>query len=213
MISVKQLTITQGHFKLKEVSFTIPSGSYAVLMGPSGGGKTTVIEAICGLRRPNQGVVTVGNRNVTHLPACARGIGYVTQENSLFPTMTVFDNIAYPLQLRRRSQREVERSVRTMAAKMGVEHLLDRGVTNLSGGESQRVALARAMVFGPSVMCLDEPLGALDEEARDELEQLLMETHRAVNATTLHITHSLSEARRLSDLVLNLRDGTIQIAT
>ncbi len=209
MIQVRDLCLTQGAFALRGLSFEVPTGRYAVLMGPSGCGKTTLLEAICGLRPIESGRITLGPRDVTRLGPAHRGIGYVTQEDTLFASMTVADNIAYALRLRKTDSAAAARKVTRLAEVMRITPLLPRRPNRLSGGEKQRVALARALAFDPPVLCLDEPLGALDEHVRADLEDLLKQVQRASGATVLHVTHSRTEAQRLADTILTMQDESI----
>jgi ABC-type sugar transport system ATPase subunit len=209
VIEVRQLSIAAGRFRLEEVSFEVPTGAYAVLMGRTGSGKTTILESICGLRRAMGGMIRLMNRDVTRLPPGARGIGYVPQDRALFQTMTVRENLAFALELRRWSRADIERRVKELAGLLGLRHLLERRPLGLSGGESQRVALGRALSFQPDVLCLDEPLSALDDETREEIYALLRSVREHTGVTALHVTHHLGEAERLADRVLLLRDGCI----
>ena len=196
-------------FRLENVSFTVPAGRYAVLMGRTGCGKTTLIEIICGLRAPRGGRVIVANRDVTHEPPGERGIGYVPQDGAMFPTFTVREQLGFALRLRRRPSDEINMRVAELAGELGVAHLLDRLPQHLSGGERQRVALGRALAARPKVLLLDEPLSALDEELRDDLAALLKRVQREHGITALHITHSRAEAATLADVVFRLDEGRI----
>jgi ABC-type sugar transport system ATPase subunit len=209
MIRFDHISWQAGAFRLADVSFTVPAGRYAVLMGKTGCGKTTLLEILCGLRRPQAGRVFIGERDVTDLPPGARGIGYVPQDGALFPTMTVRQQMGFALAIRRRPQPEISARLTELADQLGVAHLLDRRPQNLSGGERQRVALGRALAAKPSVLLLDEPLSALDEELRDDLAALLKNLQRELGVTALHITHSRSEAARLADVVFRLDDGDV----
>jgi len=210
MIRVTDLCLTQGDFRLRDVSFTVPTGEYAALMGRSGCGKTTALEVVCGLRAFETGRIEVSGRNVGRLKPAERGIGYVPQDRALFPTMRIRDQIAFSLVIRRWSPVEIGRRVDELAEMLGITRLLDRMPDGLSGGESQRIALARALAFRPKALCLDEPLNALDEELHDEICELLDEVHRQTRVTVLHITHSPSEARQLAGIVFRMADGRIQ---
>jgi ABC-type sugar transport system ATPase subunit len=209
MIRFDQITWRAGAFRLEDVSFTVPAQRYAVLMGRTGCGKTSLLEILCGLRAPQSGRVFIGEREVTDLPPGERGIGYVPQDGAMFPTMTVREQIGFALSLRQRPATEVEQRVRELADQLGVAHLLDRLPQNLSGGERQRVALGRALAAKPSVLLLDEPLSALDEELRDDLAALLKRIQREHGLTALHITHSRREATLLADVVFRLENGRV----
>ncbi len=210
MIEVRDLAIRQGGFRLDGVSLAVPRGAYAVLMGRTGSGKTTVLEAIAGLRHAAAGSVHLGGRDVTALDPADRAVGYVPQDGALFRTMTVRQNLGFALALRRRPPAEVEARVRELADWLGVEALLDRRAVGLSGGETQRIALGRALAHGPPVLLLDEPLAALDEETRDRLIGVFREMRARYAVTVLHVSHSLYEAGQLGDLILRLQDGRVE---
>ena len=197
MIRLADITIKQGDFKLSGIELELFSGQYGVLMGRSGCGKTTLLEAICGLRKIDQGKIILGDRDVTKLPPAERGVGYVPQDRALFPTQLVREQLAFALVLRSLGQAEISRRVEELAELLGLDELLDRLPDKLSGGEAQRVALGRALAHKPSVLCLDEPLSALDEELHDEMCKLLEHVNGQTGVTVLHITHSPSEAKRL----------------
>ena len=209
MIRLEKITWHADAFRLDDVSFSVPAGSYAVLMGRTGSGKTSLLEILCGLRQPSGGRIWIGDRDVTHLQAGQRGIGYVPQDGALFPTMTVAKQIGFALRIRRRPRDEIAERVRELSAQLGIAHLLDRPPQNLSGGERQRVALGRALAAKPAVLLLDEPLSALDEDTRDEIAALLKQTQRSSGVTALHITHSRREAAQLADAVFQLQDGRV----
>jgi molybdate/tungstate transport system ATP-binding protein len=209
VIAVEGLTIRQASFALNGITFTVPTGAYAVLMGRTGVGKTTVLETIAGLRRPTAGRVVLAGRDVTALPPAARNVGYVPQDAVLFKTMTVWENIAFALTVRKSPQPEVEARVRELADRLGVAGILDRLAVGLSGGEAQRVALGRALAFRPPVLLLDEPLNAVDEDTRDRIVELLRGVRRDGNLTVLHVTHNRAEAELLGDVSLHFEDGRV----
>jgi ABC-type sugar transport system ATPase subunit len=210
VLAVENLGLRQGRFGLAGVSFTVPAGRYGVLMGRTGSGKTSVLEAIAGLRPLTAGRVVLDGRDVTRLPPAARGVGYVPQDAALFQTLTVRDHLAFALVVRRAPAEQVKRRVVELAGWLGLAHLLDRRPAGLSGGEAQRVALGRALSFGPPFLLLDEPLGALDEETREEMLALLDGLRRSGEVTVLHVTHSRREAERLGDVILTLEAGTVR---
>lgn len=213
MIELNDIAWRAGDFSLAGLSCRVAPERYTVLMGRTGCGKTTVLELICGLRQPSAGTIVVAERDVTHLPPAARGIGYVPQDGALFPTMTVREQISFGLRIRRRPADEVFRVADELATELGVHHLLDRMPGGLSGGERQRVALGRALAIRPKVLLLDEPLSALDEDTRDEMADLLKRVQQEHALTALHITHSSREADQLADQVLRMEGGRIQAAT
>lgn len=210
MIRFEGIHHTAGAFRLADVSFTVPAASYAVLMGRTGSGKTTLVELLCGLRHPSRGRIWIGNRDVTALEPGKRGIGYVPQDGALFPTMRVHEQIGFALKIRARPAAEIAARVDELASQLGIAHLLDRLPGGLSGGERQRVALARALAARPSVLLFDEPLSALDEDTRDEIAALLKQTRRASGVTALHVTHSRREAAQVADLLFVLENGIVR---
>lgn len=209
MIRFDAVSWHAGAFRLDAVSFTVPAGSYGVLMGRTGCGKTTLLEILCGLRRPAGGRVFIGERDVTDLPPGERGIGYVPQDGAMFPTMTVREQLGFALAIRKRPAAEIAARVKELSEALGISALLDRRPQHLSGGERQRVALGRALAAKPSVLLLDEPLSALDEELRDDLAILLKRLQRELALTALHITHSRHEAEQLADVRLRMEAGRV----
>ncbi len=206
MIRLDSIAWRAGTFVLEDVNFTVPTGKYAVLMGRTGCGKTTLLEIICGLRQPAAGRVFIGEAEVTHEPPAARGVGYVPQDGAMFPTMTVREQLGFALRIRRQPQEEI---VNGLAAELGIAHLLDRLPQHLSGGERQRVALGRALAARPKVLVLDEPLSALDEDLREDLSALLRRVQREHAITALHITHSRAEAAQLADVQFRMENGRV----
>lgn len=213
MIELDRLTIHAGAFQLRDVSFTVPAGQYAVLMGRTGSGKTTILEAIIGLRHIAGGCIRLGGRDVTAWKPAVRGVGFVPQDGALFRTMSVRDQIALGLVIRKVPAEAIVTRVDDLAKRLGISHLLDRRPRGLSGGERQRVALGRALSFGPKVLCLDEPLSALDDKTRGEMIALLKRIQQETGVTALHVTHNLGEAERLADVVLQLEDGRVRKST
>jgi ABC-type sugar transport system ATPase subunit len=209
MIRLESIAIRAGAFRLDDISFAVPSGAYGVLMGNTGCGKTTLLEIICGLRRPNAGRVWLDGRDVTELPPGERGLGYVPQDGALFPTLTVREQLGFALRIRRAAAGKIAARVAELAAQLGIAALLDRRPDALSGGERQRVALGRALAARPRVLLLDEPLSALDDDRRDALAELLASVQRETKITALHVTHHRSEADRLADVLLRLENGSV----
>jgi len=210
VIAVEQLNVTVGNFSLQNVSFSLEVGEYGILMGRTGSGKTTLLESLCGLKPISSGRIVIDGRDVTRLKPGARGIGFVPQEGALFQSMVVRDQIGFALEIRRRPKGEVNARVEDLAGRLGITGLLDRSLDGLSGGERQRVALGRALAAQPTVLCLDEPFSALDEETRDDMYQLVRTVTREAGVTTVHITHSRSEAEQLGDRFFRLVDGRIE---
>jgi molybdate/tungstate transport system ATP-binding protein len=209
VIAVEGLSIRHGAFALDGVSFVVPGGAYAVLMGATGSGKTSLLEAIAGLRGTISGRVALASREVTALPPAARNVGYVPQDAVLFKTMTVHENIGFSLAVRGLPAAEIEARVNELAGPLGLADLLDRRATGLSGGEAQRVALGRALAFRPPVLLLDEPLNAVDEDTRDRVVELLRRVRYARATTVLHVTHSRDEAALLGEVLLRLDGGRV----
>ncbi|RJP31092.1 MAG: ABC transporter ATP-binding protein [Candidatus Omnitrophota bacterium] len=210
MIRIENLSIRQGHFSLDHIHLQIDNGRYGVLMGKTGTGKTTILEAICGLKQIAGGRIELGNRDVTHLKPALRGVGFVPQDGALFTHMTIRENLAFALAIRKRPQSEIQACVTELADLLGLEKLMDRTPHGLSGGEKQRVSLGRALAAHPTILCLDEPLSALDDETRQEMYVLLRSVRERTGVTTLHITHNLHEATMLADVVFLLKNGTIR---
>jgi len=213
MIELRNVSIHAGTFILKDVAMHIPKGEYAVLMGRTGRGKTTILEAICGLRSIQTGQILIDETDITNWAPADRAIGYVPQDLALFPNMNVRAHLEFALWLRHQSRSMIAERVKELAEVLGIAHLLDRSIHKLSGGESQRVALGRAISFRPAVLLLDEPLSALDETSRNQIQVLLKKINRDLNVTVLHVTHSTEEADTLADRQFRLEDGRISIKT
>jgi len=199
-----------GQFSLQQISLSVKAGEYAVLMGQTGQGKTTILEAICGLRKVTGGRILIQDVDVTGRSPGDRGIGYVPQDLALFPTMNVRQHLEFALQLRRQKKAKIDSLTADLSRTLGIEHLLSRAVQGLSGGESQRVALGRALSFQPSVLLLDEPFSALDEATRSEMHALLKTVTNTTGVTTLHVTHSSDEADALANRRFVLNKGVIE---
>ena len=209
MIHFHDVTIRSGPFILSNINLAVPQGGYAVLMGGTGQGKTTILEAICGLRRVSSGRVVIGGVDMTDWKPADRGIGYVPQDLALFPTMTVREHLEFALRIRRVNRATILTRVSELAHVLGIESLLSRHTRHLSGGEAQRVALGRALSFQPQILLLDEPLTALDEATRDRLCELLRSVQRQGDLTTLHVTHSRAEAFALADLLFVVKSHQV----
>ncbi len=209
MIELRDIKIKVGKFALERISFRVESGKYAVLMGRTGQGKTTILETICGLKPISSGQIIVRNAEVSKWSPGDREIGYVPQDLALFPTLTVQQHLEFALRLRRATPKQIAKRVAELSEVLSLSKLLQRRVQGLSGGESQRVALGRALSFRPSVLLLDEPLSSLDEATRLEMHSLLRRVKESTGVTTLHVTHSESDAEALADQRLVLSDGKI----
>lgn len=209
MIALHSVALAAGDFRLDDLSLEVPAGSYAVLMGRTGSGKTTILEAVCGLKPILRGRIRIGDRDVSGLRPGEHGTGYVPQDSALFSTMTVREQLAFGPLVQRWGRRRAEERAREVAALLHIEPLLDRRPRGLSGGERQRVALGRALAARPPALCLDEPLSALDEETRETMCTLIEDLRRQQPFTALHVTHLRSEAERLADLVFRLEAGEV----
>jgi len=210
MLEVRNLSIRLGEFDLRDISFEVQEGEYFVLLGPTGTGKTVLIECIAGLHRPRTGRIILNGRDVTNLPPEGRGIAYVPQDYALFPNLTAFENIAFGLRVRKLPNEKVRAKVLELAEWLGITYLLDRLPLTLSGGEKQRVALARALAVEPQILLLDEPLAAVDEQTRDRLCRELKTIQRQTGATFLHVSHNFEETLAVADRigVMNFTEET-----
>lgn len=205
MIRLEGVSLAAGAFQLTDVSLDVPRGGYALVIGPTGSGKTSLLEAIAGHLAPVAGRILLEGRDVTSLPPEARGVGVVYQSYHLFPHLSVRQNIAYGL----RNSVPARPRVEELAAMLGITPLLERSIRGLSGGEQQRVALARALAPRPTVLLLDEPFSAVDPALRRVLRRELQQIREREGVTTLHVTHDVDDALRLGDLVAVLGDGRI----
>jgi molybdopterin-binding protein len=209
VIRLEAVALRIGSFRLDRVSVEVPAGGYGLIIGPTGAGKTSLLEAIAGHIPLAHGRIRLGDRDVTSLSPEERGIGFVYQGYHLFPHLTVRRNIAYGLHHTAGGADGSEARVRDLATLLGLEGLLDRGVRGLSGGEQQRVALARALAPRPRILLLDEPLAAVDPALRRTLRQELRLLREREGVTTLHVTHDVEDALRLGDVVAVLGEGTV----
>ncbi|HXY73726.1 MAG TPA: ATP-binding cassette domain-containing protein, partial [Dehalococcoidales bacterium] len=188
MLSLKNVNLRFRNFALRDINLNIESGSYFVIVGPTGAGKTLLLETIAGLQPAHEGMVELDNRDITRLQPEQRRMGLVYQDHTLFPHLNVAQNIGFGLRMRKQNKNSIKQKVTEAAALMRVENLLERQVERLSGGEKQKVALARALVLEPSVLLLDEPLGALDPESRETLRDELHRLHSRLHTTIVHVT-------------------------
>ena len=213
-VCLRNLEVSVEGFELRDVSLDIEAGEYLVILGPTGAGKTMLLETIAGLRTPRSGAILMDGVDVTRLPCEVRGLGFVYQDYALFPHMTVAENIGYGLAVRHVAPEVRRARVDQLAQALGIGSLLDRVPATLSGGEQQRVALARALIVQPRLLLLDEPLAALDSRTREELRRDLARLHRHAHVTKVHITHDFEEAIALADRIAIVSDGEIvQVGT
>ena len=212
MIDLHDIEVRFGDFTaLKDINIHVDEGQFYTFLGPSGCGKTTTLRTITGFIEPYSGTVSVKGKDITHVPVEKRNIGMVFQNYALFPTMSVFENIAFGLKVKKVSKPDIERRVREMAAKVDLtEQQLSRKVAELSGGQQQRVAIARALVTNPEIICLDEPLSNLDAKLRVQLREELKEMQARFGITTVYVTHDQEEALTLSDCIAVFNKGFIE---
>lgn len=210
-ITVRGANKRYGDFvALDNVDFAVPSGSLTALLGPSGSGKSTLLRAIAGLDHPDSGTVIINGVDVTGIPPQRRGIGFVFQHYAAFKHMTVRDNVAFGLKIRKRPKSEVKQKVDNLLEVVGLSGFQTRYPNQLSGGQRQRMALARALAVDPQVLLLDEPFGALDAKVREDLRAWLRRLHEEVHVTTVLVTHDQAEALDVADRIAVLNQGRIE---
>ncbi|QDA31899.1 ATP-binding cassette domain-containing protein [Thermococcus indicus] len=209
MLEVEGISKDWREFRLREISFSVSEGEHFIILGPSGAGKTVLLEIIAGIIEPDGGRVLLNGEDITALPPERRGLAYIPQNYALFPHMSVFDNIAFGLKLRRVPRTEIERKVKEIVEVLGIAHLLHRRPKTLSGGESQRVAIARALVVEPALLLMDEPFANLDVQTRARLLGEMKRWKKELGFTALHVTHSFEEAVSLGDRVGVMLDGRL----
>nr|WP_240920784.1 ATP-binding cassette domain-containing protein [Thermococcus sp. CX2] len=196
-----------GEFRLEDVSLDIEKGEYVTVIGPTGSGKSILLETIAGFYKPQKGQIILEGRDITELPPERRGISVVYQDYVLFPHMSVYDNIAYGLRKRVKDEGKIQEEIQRIAEVLGIDHLLHRRPTTLSGGEQQRAAIARALVVKPKLLLMDEPFSALDVKTREELRKLVKRAIREYQTTVLHITHDFDDVFSLATRVVVMKDG------
>ena len=209
LIHINHVTLQAGDFRLENVSFQVPTGDYCVLMGKTGCGKTTVLEAVAGLKQVESGQITLSQKDVTTLHPRDRNVGYMPQDGALFNTMSVSQNLSFALQIRNQDRQRMQKRVDELATMLEITPLLKRQIHGLSGGERQRVALGRALSFRPTTLLLDEPLSALDDNTHDQMCKLLEDVQQQTGVTVLHVTHSQQEAERLAQWIVHIEDGLV----
>ena len=206
MLEIDKVSIIYDSSQLfANLSLTIKHHEIVALTGPSGSGKTTLLRCIAGLESIRTGSIHLNGQDITNQPAHQRNIGMVFQDNQLFPHLTVGQNVAYSLKIKRAPKKITDNKVREVLSLVGLNHLIDRTVTNLSGGEAKRVAVARALIAEPQVLLLDEPLTGLDADLHGRLLEDLSKLLRTRGTTVLHVTHDKAEASAIADRVLDLR--------
>ena len=210
-IEARHITKRFGDYvALDDVSIHVPDGSLTALLGPSGSGKSTLLRVISGLEAPDAGAVLIEGEDITNQPARTRGVGFVFQHYAAFKHMSVADNVAFGLTVRRRPKPEKQRRVAELLDLVGLAHLGKRYPSQLSGGQRQRMALARALAVEPRVLLLDEPFGALDARVREELRAWLRRLHDEVHVTTIFVTHDQEEAMEIAEQIVVVSEGRIE---
>jgi len=209
MLEVKDLSLRAGHFLLKEINLSVEKGSCHVLIGPTGSGKSLLLETVLGLRRPLKGKIFLEERDITFEPVEKRGLSYLPQDLALFPHLTVRENIYYGLEIRKVKDQELYKLTQELISALKIEPLLERKVQGLSGGERQRIALIRALATGNRYLLLDEPFSALHEGLKKELWHLLKDLQKTYNLTLLMVSHDLEEAFFLADTISVIIQGKI----
>ena len=212
MIQLENIVVQFGDFTaLHNINVHVKEGEFFTFLGPSGCGKTTTLRTITGFIDPVSGTVSVKGRDITHVPIEERNIGIVFQSYALFPTMTVYDNIAFGLKIQKLSKAEIDKKVRDIAQKVDLsDEQLKKAVSQLSGGQQQRVAIARALVTGPSIICMDEPLSNLDARLRLQTREEIRRIQRETGITTVFVTHDQEEAMSISDCIVVMKSGVVQ---
>ncbi len=212
MIQLENIVVKFDDFTaLHDINVHVKEGEFFTFLGPSGCGKTTTLRTITGFIDPVKGTVSVKGRDITHVPIEDRNIGIVFQSYALFPTMTVYDNIAFGLKIKKLKKAEVDKKVREIAKKVDLtDEQLKKAVSQLSGGQQQRVAIARALVTGPAIICMDEPLSNLDAKLRVQLRNELKRMQKDFGITTIYVTHDQEEALTLSDRIAVFNKGYIE---
>jgi molybdate/tungstate transport system ATP-binding protein len=208
MLKLTDINRKLGYFALTDINLEISEGQYYVLLGRSGAGKTQLLEMIAGLENPDTGKIILDNEDITRKKIQERQIGIVFQDYAVFPHMTVFGNIAYPLKVRQEDKKKISLRVEQAAKAVNIEHLLERNTEKLSGGELQRVALARTLITSPRLLLLDEPLSSLDASLKDDMKRLLRNLNRA-GQTIIHVTHDYNDAISLAKRVGVIHNGRI----
>lgn len=212
MIEFKNIEIKYGDYTaIENLNLTIEDGEFFTFLGPSGCGKTTTLRSLVGFLNPTNGEILVDGKNILEVPVEKRGIGMVFQSYALFPTMTVYENLAFGLKVKKMPQKEIDKRVKEVAKVIEIrDEQLTRNVSDLSGGQQQRVALARAIVLKPKILCLDEPLSNLDAKLRIGLRSELKKLQKNLGITTLYVTHDQEEALMLSDKIAVFNNGYVE---
>lgn len=214
MLKLEHIYKKLGDFKIEDVSFEVKKGEYFVILGPSGTGKTIILELIAGIHTLDHGNIYINNKNINSTPPEDRNIGFVYQDYLLFPHLSVRENICFGLKAKKTPKNYMEQILNEISSMLRIEHLLDRNPLTLSGGEQQRVAFARAVVCSPQILLLDEVSSALDPSTKEIFQRNLKTLHQKLKTTTIHITHDFNEAYYLADRIAVMGNGQVhQIGT
>lgn len=209
MLQLDNVSKKLGNFALKNINLDVNEGEYFIILGPTGTGKTVILELIAGMYSLDTGRILFKNQVISDLYPEERGIGFVYQDYALFPHLSVKDNITFGLRIRKRKKAEIDNKLDELVSLLKIEHLLDRFPTTLSGGEQQRTAIARALMTSPQILLLDEPLSALDPQTKLAFQDELKKIHEILGTTTMHITHDFAEALALADRLAVMHNGEI----
>ncbi len=212
MIEIKNLSVDLGEFILRDVSLTIEEGDYFIILGPTGAGKTVLLESIAGLYPIKSGEIWLRGENVTALEPEKRNIGIVYQDHVLFPHLSVKDNVTFGLKIHKMDKQAITERLDWITGLLGISHLLHRRPDTLSGGERQKVSLARALSIQPEILLVDEPISALDPETRENVQEELRQLHRKLGITILHVTHDFEEAISLGSRIAVIGEGQLKQA-
>ncbi len=210
LLEVSELNVRCGKFRLQDIAFSLYKDDYLIIVGPSGAGKTMLLEALVGLRKSVSGRIALEKEEISTWPPERRGFGFAYQDSLLYPFLNVRENIMFGAKAQKRHrERDILRRMDRLVDYMGIAHLLNRSPVSLSGGEKQRVSLARAILINPPVLLLDEPLSALDPQTRDSMRALLQEIHKAEGMGIIHVTHNFDEALQLGNKMMVMNQGKI----
>jgi molybdopterin-binding protein len=210
MIDIRNLCVDLGDFVLRDVNLTIDEGEYFVILGPTGAGKTVLLESVAGLYPVQSGQIWLRGKEVTRVEPERRKVSIVYQDHVLFPHLSVRDNITFGLRMNKATPPEIASALDKVTNLLDIKHLLHRKPDTLSGGEKQKIALARAIITDPELLLVDEPLSALDPETREGVQQELRQLHRELGITTLHVTHDFEEAISLGDRIAVIGEGVLK---
>lgn len=211
MVKLQNLSIKLDKFELKSINLNIEQGEIFAILGPTGSGKSTLLESIAGFYIPDNGKIFINGRDISFLPPEERNLGFVYQDYSLFPHLTVYKNIEFGLKIKQLFKGERSKKINELTDFLGITHLLDRYPNSLSGGEQQRAALARALVINPKLLLMDEPFSSLDSNTKEKMYDVLQTIHKKFNCTIIFVTHDISEAKRLANRVGIICNGSLKV--